>query len=254
MGKVQFLVHPVPKGEGMRLKGLVLIAVLCAAATALGQDRASSTAPNTVYVGADGKFEANPDTAVMQFNISAQESTARAAYDRATKDAEQVREILRSNGIDPRTAEISYYSIAPVEEYQEGHSKLVGYQVNSSVTLKLKDFSKVAPIIQQLADADITAHNSVSYTLENIEAAKRKAVEDAYRRARDLAEALASASGRTLGPLTSATIDISENLRVVPVRFSMARMAAQTAPAPTQEFSPQTVSITAHVNATFALK
>jgi uncharacterized protein len=238
----------------VRIKRLVLIAVLCFAATALGQDRASGAAPNTVYVGADGKFEANPDTAVMQFNISAQESTARAAYDRVSKEAEKVREILRTNGIDPKIAEIGYYSIAPVEEHHEGHAKLVGYQVNSSVTLKLKDFSKVAPIIQQLADADITASNSVSYTLENIESAKRKAVEEAYRRARDLAEGLVSASGRTLGELSSATIDVSQNLRVIPVRFSMARMAAQTAPAPTDEFSPQTVSITAHVNATFALK
>jgi uncharacterized protein len=238
----------------VRIKRLVLIAVLCFAAAAFGQDRTSGAAPNTVYVGADGKFEANPDTAVMQFNIAAQDNTARAAYDHASKEAEQVREILRTNGIDPKIAEIGYYSIAPVEEYHEGHAKLVGYQVNSSVTLKLKDFSKVAPIIQQLADADITANNSVSYTVENIEAAKRKAVEEGYRRARDLAEALAAASGRTLGELSSATIDVSQNLRVVPVRFSMARMAAETPPAPTQEFSPQTVSITAHVNATFALK
>ena len=238
----------------MRTKRLVLIAVLCAAATALGQARASGAAPNTVYVGADGRFEANPDTPVMQFNISAQESTARVAYDRASKEAEQVREILRSNGVDPKTAEIGYYSIAPVQEYHEGHAKLVGYQVNSSVTLKLKDFSKVAPIVQQLADADITANNSVSYTLEDIESAKTKAVKDAYRRAHDLAEALASASGRALGELSSATIDISQNLRVFPVAFPMARMAAQTSPAPTQEFLPQTVSITAHVNATFALK
>jgi uncharacterized protein len=206
-----------------------------------------------VYVGADGRFEANPDTAVMQFDISALESTARAAYDRASKEAEQVREILRVNGVDPKTAEIGYYSIAPVREYHEGHAKLVGYQVNSSVTLKLKDFSKVASIVQQHADADITANNSVSYTLEDIESAKTKAVKDAYRRARDLAEALASASGRALGELSSATIDISQNLRVFPVAFSMARMAAQTSPAPTQEFSPQNVS-TAHVNATFALK
>ena len=238
----------------MSIKRLVLIAVLCATATALGQDHASGVAPNTVYVGADGHFEADPDTAVMQFNISAQEGTARAAYDQASREAEQVREILRTNGIDPKIAEIGYYSIAPVEVYHEGRTKLVGYRVIANVTLKLKDFSKVAPVIQQLADADITANNSVRYTLEDIENAKRKAVEEAYRRARDLAGALASASGRTLGELSSATIDISHNLRVFPVAFSMARMAAETAPAPTQEFSPQTVSITAHVNATFVLK
>ena len=48
------------------------------------QEHPSVTAlPNTVYVGADGKFEANPDTAIIEFSISAQEETSDAAYDRA---------------------------------------------------------------------------------------------------------------------------------------------------------------------------
>jgi hypothetical protein len=239
----------------MQTKGLLLIAVLCVAGTALGQDRTSMAAPNTVYVGADGKFEANPDTAVIQFNIAAQETTAHAAYDRASKAAEQVRDTLRSNGIDPKTAEIGYYSIAPVQEYRNNHEKVVGYRVSSSTTLKLKDFSKIAPIVQQLADADITDNNSISYTLDDIDAAKSKAVQDAYRRARHSAEAVASAGGRTLGELSSATVDVAENIRVFPLAQPMARMTAmQAAPAPTQEFSPQTVSVTAHVNAVFTLK
>ncbi len=82
----------------MRLTATILIALL-APTVVLGQDRPSIAAkPNSVFVGADGKFEANPDTALMQFNISAQEATSRAAYDRASKAAEQVRQILRSNG------------------------------------------------------------------------------------------------------------------------------------------------------------
>jgi len=58
-----------------------------------------------------------------------------------------------------------------------------------------------------------------------------------------------------LGELLSASVDISENIRVFPMAQPMVRMGAmQAAPAPTQEFSPQTVSVTAHVNATFTLK
>jgi hypothetical protein len=239
----------------MRVKRFLLCAVLCAAGTALGQDRPLMVAPDTVYVGAEGRFEANPDTAVVQFNIAAQETTARAAYDRASRAAEQVREILRTNGIEPKTAEIGYYSIAPVQEYRNGHEKVVGYRVSSSVTLKLKDFSRIAPIVQQLADADITANNSISYTLEDIDAAKSKAVHDAYHRAQQSAEAVATAGGRALGELLSASIDVSENIRVFPRARPMMRMeAGQAAPVPTQEFSPQTVSVTAHVNATFTLK
>ena len=41
-------------------------------ATAVAQEHPAVAAqPNSVFVGADGKFEANPDTALLQFTISA---------------------------------------------------------------------------------------------------------------------------------------------------------------------------------------
>jgi len=218
------------------------------------QDRPTVSAQaNTVFVGADGKFEANPDTAVMQFNISAQEATSREAYDRASKEAEQVRQILRSNGIDPKSAEIGYFSLQPVYDYKTAKRKLVAYRVNANVSLKLKDFSKIAPIVQQLADADVSENQSLSYTLEDIDAAKAKAVEDAYKRARESAAILARTAGRSLGDLSYASVDTFENVRPMPMAGAMMKMSV-AAPAPTEEFTPQSFSVTAHVNALFNLK
>ena len=233
-----------------------LLVFFLASGLALGQDHPTVAAqPNTVFVGADGKFEANPDTALVQFNISAQEDSSKAAYDRASKAAEQVRQILRSNGIEPTAAQLGYFSIEPVYDYSKAKRKLVAYRVNVNVSLKLKDFTKIAPIVQQLSDGDITDEQSISYQLDDMEAAKTKAVEDAYRRARASAEAVARAGGRTLGELSYASVDTFENVRPMPVQ-RMAPMAAmaQTAPAPTEQFSPQTISATAHVNAMFTLK
>jgi len=240
----------------MKNLNVLLLVLLLSSGLALAQDRPTIQAqPNTVYVSADGKFEADPDTAVVQFNIAAQEDNSRAAYDRASKQAEQVRQILRGNGIDPKAAEISSFSIQPIYDYRPAKPKLVGYRVNASVSLKLKDFSKVAPIVQQLSDTDVTANQSISYILDNMDAAKTKAVEDAYRRARASAAAVAQAGGRTLGELSYASVDTFENVRVTPMVQSMARMAGPAGlPAPTEEFSPQTVTVTAHVNAMFTLK
>ena len=233
-----------------------LLAVLLCAASLSAQDRPTVAAqPNTVFVGAEGKFEANPDTAVMQFNISAQEESSQAAYQRASKSAEQIRQILRSNGIDPKSAEFGYFSLQPVYDYKTPKRKLAGYRVNANVSLKLKDFSKIAPILQQLADADITENQNLSYTLENTAEAKSKAVEDAYRRARESAAALARAAGRTLGELSYASVDTSENTPIIrPMVTAMAVSAERMAPAPTAEFSAQRITITAHVNALFSLK
>ncbi|MGA8490115.1 MAG: SIMPL domain-containing protein [Terriglobales bacterium] len=239
----------------MKTAVTLLVVLLFAAGLALGQDRPAVTAqPNTIFVGADGKFEANPDTALVQFNISAQQDNSRAAYDQASKAAEQVRQILRNNGIEPSAAQLGYFSIEPVYDYKQAKRKLVAYRVNVSVSLKLKDFTKIAPIVQQLSDSDISSDQSISYTLDDMDAAKTKAVEDAYRRARASAEALARASGRTLGELSYASVDTFENVRPIGMQPMMKMSAMAAAPAPTEEFSPQTISVTAHVNAMFALK
>jgi len=233
---------------------LLVLSVLVTASFA--QEHPTVTAqPNTVYVGADGKFESAPDTAVIQFNISVQENTSQAAYDHASKEAEQVRQVLRTNGIDPKAANLGFLSVQPVYDWKNPKQKVIGYRVTTDVTLKLKDFSKIGSITQQLADANVSETQTLNYTLENIDEAKNRAVEDAYRRARNSADAIARASGRTLGELSYASVDTFENPRIVQGRMPrpMAAMA-QAAPAPTEEFTPQTVTITAHVNALFNLK
>jgi uncharacterized protein YggE len=242
------------------MKNLLIwtVAVLLFSPFVSAQEHPSVTAlPNTVYVGADGKFEANPDTAVIEFSISAQEETSGAAYDRASKQAEQVRQILRSNGVDPKTAQIGYFAIQPVYDYKTPKRKLVGYRVNTNVLVKLKDFVKIGPILQQLASADITDSQQLNYTLEDKDNAKSKAVEDAYRHARDSADAVARAGARSVGDLIYASVDTFEN--PIPVRSMMMAAAAPRANVemnqpPTAEFSPHTVTITAHVNALFQLK
>ena len=211
--------------------------------------------PNTIYVGADGKFEATPDTALIQFNITAQAETAKDAYDQAGKQAEATRQVLRANGVDPKSAEIGFFSVNPQYDYRNAKHKIVGYQVTTSVSLKLKDFSKIGPITGQLADSSVGESQSLSYILDSTDEAKGKAVADAYRRARASAQSLASVSGRALGALSYASVDTQENIRIyAPMRRAMAPMAAAAGPAPTEEFSPQNVTITAHVNAVFELK
>ncbi len=213
---------------------------------------------NTVYVGADGKFETAPDTALVQFNIAAQEETSRDAYQHASQAAEQVRQILRANGLDPKLAQVGFLQIQPVYDWRTAKRKLVGYRVSTAVRLKLKDFAKISPILEQLSGMDYTEGLSLSYTLDDIDAAKVKAVEDAYRRAREEAQAVASAGGRTLGEVAYASVDTYEQVRIlttpVPAPQQYAKAAVAAPPAPTAEFSPQQIVVTAHVNAMFVLK
>jgi uncharacterized protein len=241
----------------MRTVAVVSILLFLFTITGLAQDqRQPILHPDTVYVGADGKFESAPDTALVQFNIAAQEPELQAAHTRATNAAEQVRQALRANGIDPKQAEIGSFQVAPVYDWKNPKRKVVGYRVSSSISVKLKDFSKIGPLASKFAELDVTESQSINYLLDNIDVAKVKAVEDAFQRAKASAEAVARAGGRQIGQLSYASVDTFEP--VYPMRAMatdrMMTMKAEAAPAPTEEFSPQKITVPAHVNALFSLK
>ena len=235
---------------------LAIALVLLAPSALFSQDRTSGPIANTIWVGADGKYEAEPDTAVVQFNISAQEDNLQAANARATKAAEQVRQLLRSNGLDPKQAQVGMFSVQPVYDYKNPKRKLVGYRVDTNITIKVKDFAKIGPITQGLADMDVTGNQSLSYTLDDMDAAKIKAVEDALHRAQDEANAVARSSGRTLGDLSYASVDTYEQPRPRPMAMAAkaATMNVEAMPAPTEEFGAQKITVSAHLNAMYNLK
>jgi len=231
------------------------LATLTVAQSAFAQEqRTTAPTPNTVWVGADGKFETEPDTALVQFDISAQENKLQDANQRASQAAEQVRELLRKNGIDPQQAQISRFATQPVYDYTSAKHRLVGYRVDANISVKVKDFAKVGPIAEGLGTMEVT-NTSITYMLENMEAAKIKAVEDALRKAHNEANAVAQSSGRTLGELSYASVDTYEPQPVRPMMAKAMVAGAEAAPPPpTAEFSAQKITVTAHVNALYNLK
>src|SRR6202040_2377409 len=74
--------------EALMKSALSFLALCILTTTSFAQTHPAVTAlPNSVYVGADGKFESAPDTAEIRFNISAQDDTSQKAYARASKQA-----------------------------------------------------------------------------------------------------------------------------------------------------------------------
>lgn len=236
------------------MKFAIVVLLLASIATLAQEPRGQGFLPNSISVGADGDFESPPDTAVITCSLSAQENTSQAAFDSASRLAEQMRQALRGAGVDPKTAELSRYSLYPIFDYKNPKQKVIAYRVGTSVTIKLKDFSKIAPVTEALSGLGGITGQSMSYDLEEIDAAKQKAIEKAYGRARTYADTLAKTSGKQLGTLLSAAVDTQQ---VIPVmtyaRVAMAGAEAK-APAPTEEFQASKIKVTAHVNAVFGLQ
>src|SRR5262249_19281830 len=162
--------------------------------------------------------------------------------------------VLKNNGLEVKAMQIGSYSVQPVYDWKNPKRKVVAFRVTTNVTLKLKDFSKVGPIIEQTADIEEAQNQSLNYTLEDIEQAKSRAAEDALKKARNQAGAVAAAGGRTLGELLYASVDVTQAIVPVPMMQRNLAVGAAAAAPPTSDFTPQTVNVNAHVNALFALK
>jgi uncharacterized protein len=222
------------------------------------EQRAPYVAMNSVHVTAEGKFEDEPDTAMMNFMIAAEDGDSKKAYDKASQAAERVRQVLRSNGVDPKAAELSQYSLQPMRDYRNPKQRILGYRVTTNVTLKLKDFTKIGPIAQGMASIEETENQSLSYMLDNIDAAKQKAIEDGMRKAKASAATVAKSGDRQLGELLYVSLDSFEP-GPIPVEMkamSVRNMAGapEDASAPTQEFTPGKIQINTRVSAVFGLR
>ena len=118
----------------------------------------------------------------------------------------------------------------------------------------MKDFTKVGPILQGLSDLDVTENQQISYTLDNIDEGKVKAAQDALQRAKQEAAAVATTGGRTLGEMVYVSVDTFEPPRPMPMAYAKMSAGVMAQAAPTEEFSAQKITVTAHVNVMFALK
>src|SRR5262245_17385715 len=130
------------------------IAMVVLTGIGMAQNAPAAIQVNTIYAGADGKYEAAPDTAVVTMNIASQQDTSRVAYDKAAVAVDRVRQILKSSGIDVKAAQFSLYQMQPVVDWKDPKRRVIAYRVTSDMTLKLRDFSKAGDLIGQLASIE----------------------------------------------------------------------------------------------------
>jgi uncharacterized protein YggE len=241
------------------MKKFLLLVVLTFTNLAIAQIRDGNSAcncsqPNSITVNAEGLYEADPDVAVISMSISTQEAQLKDAYGRATRGAEQIREVLRANGIDPKEAQVGFFQVAPVYDYTKAKRKAVGYGVRSNITLTIKDFSKIAPLSDAFSTIDVTRDQNVSYEVSDMPSALNKAIQIATQNARKSAETVAATTGAKLGDLLHATVGTVVNIR--PMVRTMAMQAAPMAKdvAPTAKFGAGKISVNANVSVEFAVR
>ena len=196
----------------------------------------------TISVIGEAQISAPPDLAQIDGGVTTEAKTAREASEANNAAMGKVLLALKGAGIDEKDFQTSRLSLQPqYAPNRTGPTAVVGYRASNRVTIRLRDVTKVAGVIDTLVGAganDIGGINfMVSQASKLLDDAREQAIADARRKA----EIYAKAAGVTLG----APLSISEegSPGPMPFRKMSAGMAASAPVAQGEETLHVTVSV-----------
>ena len=212
---------------------------------------AESDFPPAISVTGEASISVPPDLALVDAGVATDAKTAHEASDANNTAMAKVLTALKAANIDAKDIQTSRLSLQP--QYatpvpgRSGPSTIVGYRASNRVTVRIRDVTKVAGVIDTLVGAGANDIGNISFEVSQasklLDDAREKAVTDARRKA----EIYAKAAGVALG----APLSISEE--GAPQPMFRAKMAAPLAAAPTPiAQGEETLSIS--VSVTWAIK
>ncbi len=191
----------------LSLAGLLLVASAIAgvAQPHFGHSATTATtapAGKTITVSGDGSVTAVPDRATFNFSIETRAKTASAALAQNSADATAVIAALKNAGITSANIQTSQVSLNP-QTSQDG-TTIVGYAASNSVTVRTA-LASAGKIVDAAVGAGANGVSGPSLDVSDQTALYRDALHKAVDNARLKAQALADATGLTLGAVQTVT-------------------------------------------------
>ncbi|HXP85679.1 MAG TPA: SIMPL domain-containing protein [Bryobacteraceae bacterium] len=210
--------------------------------------------PTRPFVEAAGSATVSsaPDQATIDATVG---TTGTSAQDAAAKNANQVTGLLAALGklLGPgaNIQTISYY-IYPNYQNTPPYTTVVGYTANSTVEVTLSDLTQAGAVIDTAVANGATSLGGINFSLKDPEPQRQQALRMATQQAMNHANAMATASGHTVGNIRS--VQEGSIVQVTPIYGPVGGGGAGGgggAPTPVQPGTIQvqeTVTVTADLN------
>ncbi len=205
-----------------------------------------------ISVSGLGSVTADADIAVLAMGVSVLGDTAKVARDRAAAAMSDLLDSVWGNGVDADDIKTTQFSINPQFDYsRSGDPRIIGYWVDNSVSIKVRDLDNVSAVIDDAVEAagDAVRINGISFTLDDPTTFISEARASAMAAAQAKAQELATLGGVTLGK--SIAISESAGGGVSPVFFDTARAEDVGVSTPIE---PGQLEITVSVQVVYAIQ
>jgi len=215
---------------------LVATTLFAAANPASAQDASPVAGANTATVSVNGigTVTTNPDTASIQLGVTVTNATLAEAQGQASTQMQAIIDALVAAGIEEKDIQTSSYYVSVVQNYDSNGnpSEVTNFQVQNLVNVVVRNIDNVGPVLDGAVAAGANTVYGVNFYVDDSTAASSEARALAVQDAQQKAQELATAAGKTLGPIVS----ITEAYSYGPVygKGGGAMAAESAAPAPIQ--------------------
>jgi len=165
-------------------------------------------AKNTITVSETGEIYTKPDLVLTTFSVITEAKQVSEAMSENTKKMNAVIDFVKSQGVEDKDLKTTSFNIYPRYEYQKietdiypyppGKRVLVGYEVNQSLEVKIRNMEKIGEILQGATDTGANQVGDLQFTIDKQDELKGQARKQAIEKAKAKAEEIASKLGVNL--------------------------------------------------------
>ena len=237
-----------------RMSVFVLAILFMAARPVLAQQGGGKFVQDTIVVEAEGSFGADPDLATLTFDVTSQDKDMKKAYDMAAQSMQRIVDLAQKSGVKKEDVSKGVLTLTP--SYDRDTNKAKSYTVNGILTVKVRDFSQVGPLVEGAVQEGIVDFRSLSYSLQDEEGAKQKAVAAAMKNAVGRATAALTQTGQKVGAIRYASVDVRqlEGLATLANGPLNGRAFVARTPAALPSVAPEKITVSATVQCAFQIQ
>lgn len=236
----------------MKTRFFPAAALLCCALLApMAECAAAETTIPILAVSGSGVVQGAPDQAAITLGVVTRAETAGEAQQENAAKATAIHNALTVLGIEDKDVKTKDYNFRP-EYGREGNERVVvGYTASNTIRVRVHNVALVGDVVDAvLANGANTIH-SLDFSIKDTDALRRRALESAVKDARDKADAIARALGKSIVGVNH----VSENTGMFQPRSTNGMMmkSMDAAVAESTPIDAGTLSMTADVHIEFIL-
>ncbi|MEK7627186.1 MAG: SIMPL domain-containing protein [Patescibacteria group bacterium] len=183
-------------------------------------DSGDNNNENTITISAEGKVDAVPDVARVNFSVMAQGKTPKEVQQQVSEKMNKIIDFIKNQEVDAKDIKTLNISVNPQYYYSYDYPRIpcplmsevyppssfpiscppkspviIGYEANQTLDVKIRKLNDVGDIIDGAVENGATQVGGINFSIDDPDELKAQARELAFKKAREKADSLAKIAG-----------------------------------------------------------